>query len=248
MTWKCTGCGASVDEKAIDRELALAHCRYCGGVFDLGGLEVQREGKPERVPFVERATVGLPDRFSVKDGGGQFSVAWREDACGCGCLLFLCLLVAIGASAALGWLGTSPFLEGWARPVMLVFVVGLAGVLLSIVGFFQRTTVAVAEGLLTVRHGPLPMGEAVKLSVHDIVQIFCVADESAATDDEDVKEVASLVATYDVVVKRRDGRRTRLVEDLDELDQALFVEQQLERYLGIRDAAVSGEVPRSEDS
>jgi len=50
--------------------------------------------------------------------------------------------------------------------------------------------------------------------------------------------------SYTVQAKMADGRSETLVRGLTEAEQALYIEQQLEQFLGIKDEAVPGELPR----
>ena len=45
-----------------------------------------------------------------------------------------------------------------------------------------------------------------------------------------------------MLVVTRDNDKITLVSNLDELEQGLFIEQQVERYLKIRDKRVPGQV------
>ena len=46
------------------------------------------------------------------------------------------------------------------------------------------------------------------------------------------------------VVRDAAGKKQTLLKRLMDADQALFVEQQIERFLGIKDTYVQGELPR----
>jgi hypothetical protein len=51
--------------------------------------------------------------------------------------------------------------------------------------------------------------------------------------------------TYNVCAVLKGGQRVTLLSSLPEIDQALFVEQAVEEYLGIEDRPVGGELPRN---
>ncbi len=42
----------------------------------------------------------------------------------------------------------------------------------------------------------------------------------------------------------RDGRKVKLTSDLESSEEALYLEQAIERALGIKDQPVRGEIPR----
>jgi tetratricopeptide (TPR) repeat protein len=100
-----------------------------------------------------------------------------------------------------------------------VLYVGIARVL-------NETAVIVAGGRLTVTQSPLPWpGEAVEAAA--TLQLYCVTRVHK-------QHRAPSIFTYDVMVKRRGARDLRLITELAEPEQALFLEQEIERALGIR--------------
>ena len=51
-------------------------------------------------------------------------------------------------------------------------------------------------------------------------------------------------STHEVHVVARDGRQVKLLSDLESSEEALYLEQAIERTLGIKDQPVRGEMPR----
>ena len=50
--------------------------------------------------------------------------------------------------------------------------------------------------------------------------------------------------SYEVYLITTDGKKQKLVGGLREPQQGLYIEQAIERYLGIEDRPVAGELPR----
>jgi hypothetical protein len=100
------------------------------------------------------------------------------------------------------------------------------------VAFVNATTIQADPGGVRVSHGPMPSLIARKRSFEraKLKQLFAI-------------EFGSL---YAVRAELSDGSHADLVAPLVSAEQALFVEQQLESVLGIRDYAVLGELGQPE--
>jgi hypothetical protein len=94
--------------------------------------------------------------------------------------------------------------------------------------FVNSTVVSAGADGVTVRHGPLP-------------SLFA---RNASADKSTIAQLYSmkLGALYAVVANLKSGNSLKLVAPLITPEQALFVEQQLERTLGLVDVTVAGEL------
>jgi hypothetical protein len=91
-----------------------------------------------------------------------------------------------------------------------------------------------ASQQLSVTHGPLPWPGNLTLPRASLQQLFC---------EEQVRNGKNGVSySYNVVAVLQDKSRVKLVTGLDAPEQALFIEQKLERQLGIADRSVAGEM------
>ena len=130
---------------------------------------------------------------------------------------------------------------GGVRWIMVVFpiahvAVGVGLTYFALTMLVNRTIVTVDITHLSVRHGPLPWAGNRDLVTADIAQFFC--KEKMAQG----KNGAS--CTYSVQVRLRDGTARQLLSGIGDEDDALFIEQALERWLGLKDEPVAGEVSR----
>jgi hypothetical protein len=117
------------------------------------------------------------------------------------------------------WLQNSYFWFG-----LVLFYWGLAGLL-------NRTAITVAPEQLTIRHGPLPLLSGKQFDPILIKQVF--VRRHASTER----------SSYEVYMLTWDGREEKLLGDLNRPEQALYLEQEIERQLGIKDKPVPGELP-----
>jgi hypothetical protein len=97
-----------------------------------------------------------------------------------------------------------------------------------VVAFVNSTVVSVDASRVVVRHGPLPSPFARNTAIAkaDIAQLYS----------------AKYGALFAVEAKLKAGKTQRLVFPLVAAEQALFIEQQVERALGLADVAVAGEL------
>src|SRR4029079_1909834 len=93
--------------------------------------------------------------------------------------------------------------------------------------FVNRTTISVSYGELSVRHGPLFWPGTSWHMATDIKQLYCTDTWSRG------KYGGSY--TYNVMAVKSDDVRVKLISGLEELDDALFIEQEIEQHLKIRD-------------
>jgi hypothetical protein len=103
--------------------------------------------------------------------------------------------------------------------------------------YLNRTVLEISEGRLTVRHGPLPWPGNRALDVSEVEQLYC--QEKVSRNRQ-----GAASSTYTVSALLKGGRRVPLLDSLPRRDDALFVEQLVEKYLGIDDRPVGGELPR----
>lgn len=107
---------------------------------------------------------------------------------------------------------------------------------LTIAGFVNRTVFTVERDHLTVRHGPLPWRGNVDVPTTSLLQLFCTEQVSRSRNGTTTR--------YSVEGVLKDGRHLKVATALDAREQALFIEQTLEKHLGIQDRPVRSEMAR----
>jgi len=235
MRLQCGGCAAAIEAKDIDLARSLARCSFCGAVMDLGRREGAERGG--RFPEVERPEVPLPERFRTgKDADGAY-VSWRWFR---PVTLFL-LVFAIGWNGFLVGFFTMAS-KGGAPPVFFLFplihvAVGVGIGYAALTGLLNSTTVRVGGGTLRIRHAPLPWTGNRTLRRDEIEQLWCARKVGASKH-------GSGPVTFEVRARLKGGKSLTLLKGLDAEDQALFLEQRIERGFGIRDRPEAGELPR----
>jgi hypothetical protein len=215
----CPACGAPFSADDVHLDVGIANCRICRGVLDLRASD-----RPMQRP--------RPPRFHVEESDGRLSIAWRWFApanlamiplliCWFG---FLALFYADALSAPHN---ITPFL---LIPLLHV-ATGIGLAYPTVANIVNRTRIVVAGDIVTVRHGPLPWWGNRTLVRSTITQLFCRRDTGNKG-----------AISYALVAIDRSGTRIDLVRALQREDDVRWLEDTLERRIGIANKPVVGEV------
>jgi hypothetical protein len=113
--------------------------------------------------------------------------------------------------------------------------VGLTISYYVIAGWVNRTRVLVGSGRLTVRHSPLPWSGNTEIDASSLKQLYT---QERVTHSRR----GPSYSTFEVRAVTQNGRNTKLVGGLETSEQALSIEQEVEKRLGITDVPVAGEM------
>jgi hypothetical protein len=218
----CTSCQAVIAPANIDTQREIASCGQCGRLMDLRKAHRSTaavpdpSGKPRVRPVVQ-----LPDGMSVTTTVAEVVIRrrWLRSK------HWFMLLIFAAAAAYVGYLWTTVGASGW----LVVATIFALSFNYNVISMFVNGTVvtANADGV-NVKHGPMP-------------SLFALG-ASAKKSDIDQLYSAKHGALFAVLAKLKSGETSRLVAPLVTAEQALFIEQQLERTLGLVDFEVEGEL------
>jgi hypothetical protein len=232
----CPVCGSAIPGENVHLELAIARCPACKAVYDLAGRKAPPRAPSAPVP-APRAKVPLPAKFQVDDRGHDgMSVSWRWYSPVLFGLLFFCVA---WDSFLLFWYGAA--LAGDAPWIMIVFplahvAVGVGLTYYLIAGFLNRTYVEVSRAQLSIRHAPMPWPGNLDVPGRALTQLY--------STEEIRRGKNGTTTTYALNAIDRSGVKRKLLKGLTEIEQVLWLEQALERQLGIEDRPVEGELAR----
>lgn len=231
----CPSCGTTLRGEDMSLDTMAGRCRSCDALVDLRGA-----GLPDQ-PYAagdahEPLPVPLPRGIHVEERGRDLTIVHRWFSWGYILLLFFCVM----------WNG---FLVSWygiafTADAPLIFklfpllhvAAGVFITYLTLAGFVNRTTFCIERDHLTVRHGPLPWRGNLDVSTDMLQQLFCT--------EKIVRGRNSTTVRYGVEAVLKDGTHLKLAPGLEQREQALFIEQAIEKHLGIVDRRVRSEMPR----
>lgn len=225
----CPQCGSSYRAEDLDAARGVLTCRYCRSLTLFRGTPAS---DPVQRP---RPAVELPRRFTVEDGlqGLVIRRRWFQPS-----FVFLAGFCVIWNGFLFAWYS---FAGPEAPLLVLVFpalhvALGLGLTYFTLAGFLNTTTIQVGADSIQVRHAPLPWPGVAHIPAMRVTQLFCKERIHRGKNGSR--------STYEVWAVLDDGPTKKLVSGLDEPDQALFVEQRVEKALGLADRPMPGELPR----
>lgn len=253
----CPGCQTPIERRTVNESQEIASCLVCRRVIDLGAprtsapaaAQVTAPTSTALAPAIStpvhglaraRARVPLPDEMSVVEEPGGTVVTWAPPR-------FPRLMNALGVGGATALLVLYFVARTWRTLVIpterlqIIFgLIALATIYASLAAVLNRVRIVAGHRLLAIRVGPVPWPGSHALAEGSVRQLF---GEVVQTPDEDGK-IKKQTYTLSAVVGAEE-RRLRLLSGLTEVSQVLWLEQTLERALGIRNRPVGGELPTS---
>jgi len=228
----CKNCGASLKPENISTALAIARCPHCDAVFAISAPSA--DGRVDSGRAAPRLPVPMPRRFEMLDLGNSLEIkrSWFTPA-----LFFLIFFCVFWNGFMVVWHGIALSTGAWFMSCfgLIHTAVGIGLAYGTVAGFVNQTVVRVGQGLLEVRHGPLPWLGNKSFPVHAVKQLYCKEHVHHGKNGSSTN--------YSVEIRLDNGQET-LIQSLPECEQALYIEQELERFLKIEDQPVRGELPR----
>lgn len=240
MQIRCVSCREDIPAEDVNIDNALAKCRACHAVFDF-----RDQVKKADVPALrkrEREPVPMPKNLVVAEGPQTLDIVrkWGRGP-GCFFLFFsafwntiVSVFVVAAASGAMkdeGGSGPGAFIWLFLTPFILI---GLGTGYAALALLLNRTIIQVEGNELRVSHRPLRWPGARTLDAAQISQLYC--SEYVA-----YKQNNSPQYRMRVHAMMLDGSRVDLISGIEDAGQALYLEQILEKHLGIEDRPVKDE-------
>lgn len=231
MDITCKRCGAPIPADDVNLETMVAKCRSCNAVFSFAD-QIERSDGWTAAP---RLDVPLPERFTVEHPGNALRISWRWYSPAAIFLTafavfwngFICVWVSLAVAGGAG---------AFALFATLHVLVGVVMAYGALSMFVNSTRVEASYGTLSVRHGPLPAFKKLDLPRDSLRQLYCVERLRSSRRSTSV--------TYELQAVKADGASVAVLKGLEDAEQALYLEQELERFLAIADEPVRGELPR----
>ncbi len=230
---KCPQCGASAPVEDVDPDTGMVTCRFCEAVFraDIPREELQRKPLP----------MGMPDHISVEDDGMRLRIERRWFSLSAlGILVFAVFWngiiwavfvpnfgrIRFGSNGSFGSLFMLPFI-----------LIGLGMAVHGLASLVNRTTITVDDGEILIQHRPIPY-PGQRLAAEDIQQLYTRQRVSTSSSSSGSR---SSTITYELRAIMQEGREKKLLGGLPRAEQAQYIEQEVERFLRIKNRPVRGE-------
>lgn len=231
MHLTCKVCRSPIAADDVNLGTGLAKCRACNAVFRFDDDPMLAAGAVR-----PRERMQAPKSVTQSSAGGQLTFRHRWFSWKFVFLVFFCVVWDgfLAVWYTLVFAGDAPLLFK-VFPVLHV-AIGVGLTYFTIAGFVNTTAVTLDRGYLSVRHGPLPWPGKLDIDTVRFRQLYC---------EEKVSRGRNGVSyTYDLKAVMSDGGRIKIMSGLDSPDVPLYMEQQMEEWLKIRDEPVPGELRR----
>jgi hypothetical protein len=184
--------------------------------------------------------IGLPANIKVTNEFGHLRIVWRWFHIK---YIFMTLVVIILDGCLLTLYATpvrdllSGNLDLNIIPMLLLLLlhgtvcIGVTYFMLA--GYVNRTVIDVDFDRLTVKSGPLPVWGNKKIPSRTLRQLYVKGNTYSDM---------GTIMTYAVRAITDDQRNIKLLGGLDSTEQALFIEQEIEKFLHIEDKPIKGQV------
>lgn len=234
MRIKCHQCRAEINTQHVDLSRSIAKCTQCGEIFNCAD---QLSGIASSSAFSQsRPEIVMPKNFSIGYDQGGLAITRRWFGPQVFALLFFCIF---WDGFMIVWYTIAITQKIWPMAAFgsLHALVGLALTYSVVSGFVNRTVMTISPGVLRIRHLPLPAPGSQDIPSAEITQLY--------TKENTLHSENGTSRLYEVRIKTHQNKDKVLISGLTSRDDALYIEQQVERYLGIMDVAVSGELQRN---
>lgn len=250
MLFRCKACGATLQKEDIDLRTGIASCQHCHAVMSFAeslglappqpreaAVTGSEPAKMELTATRKRTPAGRPENLRIEETAStlRFTRRWFTPQ------IFFLLFFCIAWNAFLiGWYAIGSSMPGPFGMKLIMFVfpivhvaVGVGLLYTVLAGLLNRTVIEAGHGIIRVRHGPIPAKGNLRLPSSSIRQLYC---------KEKVKRTKTAsVPNYQLHALLANGESKQLTSHIDDLETVLYLEQALERRLGLEDAPVAGE-------
>jgi hypothetical protein len=135
------------------------------------------------------------------------------------------------------WYGAAFSMNGPA--IMFIFplihlALGVAISYSTLCGFVNTTYIDLTRDEVSIEHAPLPYPGNKSVAAADLRQLY--------TQEVTRRTKNGTTTTYSLNAITRSGEKLELLKGLDTPEAGLFIEQQVEKFLNLRNEPVAGEI------
>lgn len=240
MQIHCRYCASEIAAENINLDKLVAKCSNCNAVFSIAGelgMEAgEKASKGKGKPTSPLMAVPMPQGIMVDESMGELKITrkWFSPVQ----TFPIAFFAVIWNGFMIIWYGAA-FASGEGQMALcgtLHLAVGLFLIYWVASSFLNSTIMTVNAEHIDIKHGPIPAMGNKTLTAVEVAQIYCKENVNRGRRSTSV--------TYEVAAIMQDQRRESLLTGLYNPEQALYIEQEVERFLGIEDLDVPGELGR----
>jgi hypothetical protein len=230
----CDKCGTAIEGADININSSLAKCSNCNSVFNIKDDHFfvnERKGRPEMIMPAGTDVLELSSSLDIRLDWLKshpqgtlgfltfFTVIWNG-----------ILAVMLTGALVAGSFGVIAFMS-----LHLMVGIGLIYYLATI--YLNYTDIIVNESYIEISHRPVksPFTRRKKIDIDELDQLY-VSKYVASTTNNTPNYAYALYA-----ILKTNGRKIRLIKGMNRETQ-LYLEQEIERYLKIKDRPVSNAI------
>ena len=229
MQLDCKNCGAPIPAEHINLDRAIAKCTQCNAVFSFA----------DRFPIASPAkpTIDQPEKIQITRSTNELAIVRKWF----GPIFFFLAFFSLFWNGIVWTVALGAIFSG--NYFMLVFmslhlIVGLGILYLTVALLANSTEIRVDRRYLSVKSSPLPFPKNIPfpvpgnctMPVGRIEQIYCKE-----------KFFGRGSASYELYAIDDRNQRQKIIKGIPNAEEAAFLEQEIERFLGIQDRPVRGE-------
>jgi len=231
----CKFCGEPIDAKDINIQQLIAKCAHCDSVFPFETTDLQ-EGAPannskqKKAATKEAKEIPLPKGISMEQGFDElvFTISWRQTRN----FAFFLVFSLFWNAVVLPFVVIALQQNSWQMILFLSvhLIIGISMGLYTIAILINKTLIRVSNLGIDIKIGPIPVpfNPSLFLSSNDIKQLYVEEYVPSTTNGKPD-------LTYAVRAIQQSGNEMRLVSGFNHPQHALFLEQEIERFLHIVD-------------
>ncbi len=229
MEIHCKNCGSVIPAPNIDLNRQIAKCERCNSVFNC-------RDELSSISYVKRDETELPDMIKVTRDSSGLNIVRRWLSSKYKFLVFFAIVWDGFLIIGLG----GPIRSGNYSNISFMSVHILAGFFvtyLALAGIINKTRITVNPRSITIRHGPMPGWRNKEIDPSHLKQLY-------SREFVSYSKRGGQNRSYELHAETKSGKDIKLLADIENKEQALYIEQEIERYLNIKDQLVEDEIPR----
>jgi len=247
----CDTCGRLILAEDVNLQNMVAKCRNCNAVFSFAPAnadsskssiletvqQLMKEANREEGSTLQRPTDGrkieMPKGVITERDFGElrFIIPWRNTRRWGFFLLFTIVWNAILTPIVLVGIATGEWMVLLFTSIHII--IGVSFLMYTLGLMFNKTNIVVTSQGVDIKNGPIPIPFNPNrfMAVRDIEQLFVEEYVPSKTNGQPDY-------TYAVTALTTSAERQRLVGGFSQSGHALYLEQEIETFLGIENRAV----------